>query len=124
MAILGFTMSAIIFLSFLVARTPSQLLLFSCIVSIGISGSSLLLLGVIPEVAADKFYGTAVGVYGAFEDLGGIIGPLAFGLVWAAFSPVSIFIVGSIVQLAGALLVFAIRPQRSLKLTSNPRSTG
>jgi MFS family permease len=117
-AIVGFTVSAIIFLSFLLVRTPSQLLLFSCIVSIGISGSSLLLLGVIPEVTADNFYGTAVGVYGAFEDLGGIFGPLLFGLVWAVLSPVAIFIVGSVVQVVGALLVFAIKPQRSLKVTS------
>ena len=112
MAIVGFTTSAIVFLSFLLVKTPSQLLLASGIVSVGISASSLLLLGVIPEVTSDKFYGTAVGVYGAFEDLGGIFGPLVFGLVWAAFSPVAIFAVGSVTQLIGAFLIFTIKPKR------------
>ncbi|HKM75763.1 MAG TPA: MFS transporter [Candidatus Bathyarchaeia archaeon] len=112
MAIIGFTTSAIVFLSFLLVKTPSQLLLVSGIVSVGISASSLLLLGVIPEVTSDKFYGTAVGVYGAFEDLGGIFGPLIFGLVWTALSPVAIFAVGSVTQLIGAVLIFAIKPQR------------
>jgi MFS family permease len=113
-AITGFTTSAIVFLSFLLVKTPSQLLLASCIVSMGISASSLLLLGVIPEVTSGNFYGTAVGVYGAFEDLGGIFGPLVLGLVWTAFSPVAIFAVGSVAQLAGAFLIFTIKPQRKL----------
>ena len=112
-AIVGFTTSAIVFLSFLLVKTPSQLLLASGIVSVGISASSLLLLGVIPEVTPDKFYGTAVGVYGAFEDLGGIFGPLVFGLVWTALSPVAIFAVGSLAQLVGAFLIFATKPQKN-----------
>jgi MFS family permease len=112
-AIVGFTASAIVFLSFLLVKTPSQLLLASGIVSVGISASSLLLLGVIPEVTPDKFYGTAVGVYGAFEDLGGIFGPLVLGLVWTALSPVAIFAVGSVAQLVGGILIFAAKSQKN-----------
>jgi hypothetical protein len=44
--------------------------------------------------------------------LGTIIGPIIFGFVWSAFSPVLIFIVGSIVQLVSALLILGIRPKR------------
>jgi hypothetical protein len=69
---------------------------------------------VIPEVTSDKFYGTAVGVYGAFEDLGWIFAPLVLGLVWTVLSPVAIFAVGSVAQLTGAFLIFIIRPQRKL----------
>jgi MFS family permease len=112
--VIGFLSSSIVFLFFLVTKTQSQLLLVSLVVSLGISGSSLLLLGLIPEVTSDTFYGTAVGVYGAFEDLGGIFGPLVFGLVWSIFSPAFIFVVGSTVQLVGAILIIASNPHRIL----------
>lgn len=45
--------------------------------------------------------GTAVGVFGSFEDLGLILGPLVFGVVYSTFGPSDLFVV------AAALALFA-----------------
>lgn len=109
--VVGFGSSSVMFLFFLVAGTQSWLFLVSMAVSVGLSATSLLL-AMIPEIAPNSRYGTHVGLYGSSEDLGTIIGPIIFGFVWSAFSPVLIFIVGSIVQLVSALLILGIRPKR------------
>jgi predicted MFS family arabinose efflux permease len=70
-------------------------------------------LALIPEVTPNTLYGSAVGMYGSFEDLGVIIGPLVYGFVWSNFSPVLIFAVGSLAQLVSAILIFAVKPQRA-----------
>jgi predicted MFS family arabinose efflux permease len=67
----------------------------------------------VPDVAPNSMYGAAVGVYGSFEDLGIITGPLLFGFVWNAFGPVFIFAASSITQLLGAVLILAIEQERS-----------
>jgi predicted MFS family arabinose efflux permease len=50
--------------------------------------------------------GATIGIYGSFEDLGIIVGPLLFGFVWSAFGPVYIFAASAITQLVGAVLVY------------------
>ena len=62
----------------------------------------------IPDVTPSRMYGAAVGVFGSFEDLGSIVGPLLFGFVWATFGPIYIFAVTSVTQLAAAFLVLKI----------------
>ena len=109
---IGFTSSSVILLFYLVTKTPSQLLLVSVIVSLGLSATTLLL-ALIPEVTPNTLCGTAVGAYGSFEDLGIIIGPLVFGFVWSTFSPVLIFAVGSLAQLISAIFVLTIKPHRT-----------
>jgi MFS family permease len=111
-AAVGFATSSVMFAFYLVARTQAHLFLVSVLVSVGLSALSLLL-AVIPEITLDKSHGTAIGMYGSFEDLGSIIGPLIFGFVWSTFSPVYIFLVASFAQFVGALLVLKIRPERS-----------
>jgi len=64
-------------------------------------------------VTPKRMYGTVVGIYGSCEDLGIIMGPLVYGLVWTAIGPVYIFVASSIAQILAAVLVFAIRQQRS-----------
>jgi MFS family permease len=108
----GFGLTSILFLFYLVAGTESQLFLVSVVVSLGLC-ASFLPLALIPEVTPNTLYGSAVGMYGSFEDLGVIIGPLVYGFVWSNFSPVLIFAVGSLTQLISALLIFAVKPQRA-----------
>lgn len=106
----GLLSSSVMFLFYLVAGTQDQLFLVSVLVSLGLAALSLLL-AVIPEITFDKSHGTAIGMYGSFEDLGFIIGPLVLGFVWNTFSPVSIFLVGSSALFASALLVLKIKPE-------------
>ena len=108
----GLLSSSVMFLFYLVTGTQDQLFLVSVFVSLGLAALSLLL-AIIPEVTVDKFHGTAIGMYGSFEDLGFIIGPLVLGFVWNTFSPVSIFLVASLAQFVSALFVLKIKPEQT-----------
>jgi len=111
-AILGFFLCSGSFLLYLLANTALRVLFVSTAVGLGLSGS-LLLLSLVPDVTPKRMYGTVVGIYGSCEDLGIIMGPLVYGLVWSAIGPVYIFVASSITQILAAALVFAIRQQRS-----------
>lgn len=114
--ILGFTLSACLFMLYFLAGTSSELLMISIAVGVGLAGTSLLL-AMIPDVTPNTMHGTAVGIYGSFEDLGVIIGPLLFGFVWSIHGPVFIFAAAAITQILGALLVFAINEKQSSHTT-------
>lgn len=115
-AFLGFILSSCLFLLYFLAGNSYQLLMVSIAVGVGLSGTTLLL-AMIPDVAPNTMYGTAVGIYGSFEDLGVIIGPLVFGFVWSTYGPVFIFAASAITQILGALLVFAIDQKQSSRTT-------
>ncbi len=106
--LLGFGLTSLAFLLFFLVGTPSQLMIVSLIVSVGLSASSLLLLALIPDVASDRAYGAVVGVYGSFEDVGLILGPVVFGLIWSAYTPVWIFAAASITQVLGAFCLLPL----------------
>jgi DHA1 family multidrug resistance protein-like MFS transporter len=109
----GFGLAAFTFLLFFLVGSQLQLLVVSLAVSIGLSASSLLLLALIPDVASKKLYGSVVGVYGSFEDVGLILGPVMFGLIWSAYTPIMIFAAGSITQIVGACFLWPLRQKQS-----------
>ena len=111
-AIVGFLLCSASFLLYLLANTALQIFFVSIAVGLGLSGT-LLLLSLVPDVTPKSMYGTVVGIYGSCEDLGIIMGPLVYGLVWSAIGPVFIFVAASITQMLAAALVFAIRQRRS-----------
>jgi DHA1 family multidrug resistance protein-like MFS transporter len=112
MAAVGLLLSSALFLLYLVIGTQDQLFLVSVFASAGLAAFSLLL-AIVPEVTRDEFRGAAIGMYGSFEDLGFIIGPLVLGFAWNTFSPVSIFVVASCAQLVSAIFVLKIKPEQS-----------
>jgi MFS family permease len=59
---------------------------------------------------APTHQGTAVGVFGSFEDLGLILGPLLLGVVYATLGPWDLFPLVAGLSLAAALLALAARP--------------
>jgi MFS family permease len=105
---IGLALSALMFLFYFVAKTQPQLFIVSVMVSLMLAANSLLL-ALVPKVTSNTLYGAAVGIYGSFEDLGLLVGPLIFGFVWSTFSPVSTFAVAALAQLVGAILIFAIK---------------
>jgi MFS family permease len=112
LVILGFLLCSGSFLLYLLTKAELQVFFVSIALGLGLS-ASLLLLSLVPDVTPKRMYGTVVGIYGSCEDLGIIMGPLVYGLVWSAIGPVYIFVAGSITQMFAAALVFAIRRQRS-----------
>lgn len=111
--LLGFGAASVAFLFFFLAGTVSELMLVSLVVSVGLSGSSLLLLALVPDVASNSLYGTVIGIYGSFEDVGLILGPVTFGLIWTAYAPNLIFAVGSITQIVGAFFLLGVVVKRN-----------
>jgi len=61
--------------------------------------------------------GTAVGVFGSFEDLGLILGPLLFGVVYSALGPRDLFPVAAALALLALVLALAARSVRAGPLT-------
>jgi MFS family permease len=112
LATLGFLLCSGSFMLYLLAKTTFQVFFVSIAVGLGIS-ASFLLLSFVQDVTPKRMYGTVVGIYGSCEDLGIIMGPLVYGLVWSAIGSVYIFVAASITQILAAALVFAIRKQRS-----------
>ena len=104
----GLGISGLLFLLHMLVRSSFQLLLASVMVSISLSVHSLLL-ALLSENAPRALRGTAMGVYGSFEDLGMILGPLVYGAVWSIYSPASIFMAASVLQILSILPVLAIR---------------
>jgi predicted MFS family arabinose efflux permease len=98
---------------YFLARTPNQIVIVSVAVGLGLSVTSLLL-GMIPDVTPGVRFGAVIGVYGSFEDLGVVIGPLMYGLVWSATSPIYIFAVSAVAQVLSAILILAIQQQNWL----------
>ncbi len=115
---IGLVSSSVMFLFYFVAKTQPQLFLVSVMVSLMLAADSLLL-ALVPKVTSNTIYGAAVGIYGSFEDLGFLIGPLIFGFVWSTFNPVLIFAVASLAQLVSAILVLAIKSDHGQNLSQN-----
>ena len=110
--IVGFLLCSGSFLLYLLANTTYQIFLVSIAAGLGLSATSLLL-ATVPDVTPNGMYGTVVGIYGTCEDLGIIMGPLVYGLVWNAIGPVYIFAASSITQVVSAALLFGIKQKRS-----------
>jgi MFS family permease len=115
--VLGLIATSGLFLLYFLADTSYQVLAVSVAVGMGFSGTSLLL-AIIPDVTPTAMQGATIGIYGSFEDLGVIVGPLLFGFVWSTIGPVYIFAAASITQLIGAVLVYRIKQTRQERTRS------
>lgn len=68
-----------------------------------------------PAVPA-HWQGTAMGIYGASEDLGIIIGSGAGGFVWSGLGPSWVFLMGSLSCILGAMVCIGFLHEKSLRL--------
>ena len=104
-------LSSIMFLCYSLVKTPSQLLLVSIAVSM-FSIQSPLLLAMLSEFTPRRLSGLSMGIYGSFEDLGLMVGPPIYGLIWSIYSPLSIFICSAGIQLFNTLLIILIKEKQ------------
>jgi predicted MFS family arabinose efflux permease len=51
----------------------------------------------------------AMGIYGSFEDLGLIVGPMLYGLIWEVYSPSHIFIASAVSLLISLVLIARVK---------------
>jgi DHA1 family multidrug resistance protein-like MFS transporter len=105
---MGLAAMALMHLSFTLVRTPLQFSLITLALS---AFMAVFTLGVtmLSKAVPKELSGMAMGVYGSCEDLGFIIGPILYGLVWDAFSPSLIFLVGAGATAVAFLLLMMVR---------------
>jgi DHA1 family multidrug resistance protein-like MFS transporter len=68
-----------------------------------------LTLALLSKTAPRELSGTAMGVYGCFEDLGLIVGPVIYGYIWNAYRPPDIFLASAAASALGLLFIARIR---------------
>jgi MFS family permease len=94
----GFFIASIFMISYYFVETRTLTYLVSIGVSIALSVSPLMIV-VLSKTSPKEHLGMSMGIFGSFEDLGAMIGPAIYGLVWASFQPGYIFIVSGVAQL-------------------------
>lgn len=100
--------SALLLLTFLYANTPLHLTIITVLVIFAFSSQSVSLIMLSKLADRDKL-GMTMGLYGSFEDLGLIIGPLIFGIVWDALGPKYIFPVSALALLLAIISLSKVK---------------
>ncbi len=93
----------------LFAASFLQMVAATFVLAIGLGWLAATLLPLALGPVPLRLQGTAVGVFGSFEDLGLLVGPILISVVYASFGARSIFLLVGAVALAGALLSLRVR---------------
>lgn len=104
LCLLGFAM-----LCYTVVGTIHQVMLVTACAAAGFSLITPSLLALLTSSVTSDTYGAAMGVYGASEDLGVMIGPTIFGIFWSAYGSISVFYVCAIIETVGVILGLMLR---------------
>jgi MFS family permease len=93
----------------LVATSYPEMVATTLLFSVGAGWLSASLLPLALAPVPRSAQGTAVGVFGSFEDLGLLVGPVLIGAVYAAYGGTSVFPVVAVVGLFGATTAMMLR---------------
>lgn len=96
----------------LFSTTYAEMVVSTVVLAAGIGWLSASLLPLALEATPVALQGTAVGVFGSFEDLGLLIGPVLISSVFAAYGTGSMFLLVAFVALAGMALALAAQTVR------------
>ena len=94
------------------SSTYAEMTVATLVIATGAGWLSVTLLPMALSRIAPEDQGTAVGVFGSFEDLGLILGPLLLGAVYSAFGPRDLFPVAAALALAALVVALAARASR------------
>jgi MFS family permease len=103
----GFALASLMLLLYFFVETSFQLILVSIGVSVFLSVSPLLL-AMLFDATPGRLRGMSMGVYGSFEDMGIMIGPPLYGLIWSIYAPGFAFVAGAAFQSLSILLIHVI----------------
>ncbi len=106
----GFLLIAAGTLGTLASHTYAEMTVATMVFAVGVGWLSVTLLPLSLMAIPRSLQGTAVGLFGSFEDLGQFVGPILIGAIYAAFGPTSIFVPVAAVATAGALGAAALAP--------------
>ena len=102
MLLLGF--SGLLFLLIQFAVTPLHITLLTIGLIISYSSQSISLI-MLSKLASKEKLGITMGIYGSFEDMGLIIGPLLFGYVWEVYGAQNIYLITAASAILGIILL-------------------
>jgi MFS family permease len=106
---IGLIICLVSYLGYPLADTLPLTILSTAGAALGFSIAGPSLLAYLTDEAGKNERGTAIGVYGVFEDVGITIAPLLYGYAWAEFGVISIFYVGAALMALGIALIFLAR---------------
>lgn len=102
--------SGLLFLTYGFAKTPLQLTIITSLVILTFISSSVSLI-LLTRLAERETLGMTIGLYGSFEDLGLVVGPLVFGFVWDSFGPEYLFPVSAAALFIAIFSVSAVKTE-------------
>ncbi|HUS78797.1 MAG TPA: MFS transporter [Patescibacteria group bacterium] len=91
------------------ASTPLQLTASLIFFTMCFSPLTPLLLAMLTEATPGGLLGTSMGIYSTFENLGIVLTPPVYSLIWTAYAPSAIFVFGALTQILGILLILTVR---------------
>ena len=100
--------SCLLLLTYLYASTPLHLTIITVLVIFSFSSQSVSLI-MLSKLADREKLGMTMGLYGSFEDLGLIVGPLLFGVVWDVLGPKSLFPVSAVALLLAIISLSMVK---------------
>ena len=106
---MGFLLLAAGALGTWVSSTYLEMALASLVLATGAGCLGVSLLPLALSRIPHALQGTAVGVFGSFEDLGLVVGPVLLGVVYSTLSPRDLFPVAAAISLGALLLALVSR---------------
>ena len=107
--LIGFILVLFSYLSFLLIDKVSLAFLSTIGVAAGFAFIFPSILALLTDLVGSEVYGSAMGIYGTFEDVGIIIAPLLFGFAWTIYGPYSIFYGSALIQVLGVALILLVK---------------
>lgn len=101
----GFTLSAAGFAILFFARSPVHMALALIGLETCFLPMTPLLLAMLSEATPQSLLGTSMGIYSTFENLGTVLAPPVYSVLWSVYTPSSIFPVSALIMLLGAFLL-------------------
>ncbi len=101
----SFLLSTISLFGFVLAKTSLQLTLALVIFRVISSPVTPLVLAMLTDVTPRRLMGTSMGIYSTFENLGIVVAPPIYSVIWSDYAPVVIFLFSALTQMIGILLI-------------------
>ncbi len=101
----SFLLSTFSLFGFTMAKTSLQLTLALVIFRVVFSPITPLVLAMLTDVTPRRLIGTSMGIYSTFENLGIVIAPPIYSVIWSAYAPEAIFLFSALTQMMGILLI-------------------
>lgn len=97
------------------ARSYPLLMLFTVLGSLSFVMYTPAAIALLSNTTPARWQNTAMGIYGAAEDIGIILGSGAGGFVWNAAGPEAVYLMGAAASLAGAIICLVFIREKKIK---------